>query len=457
MKMNLFIPVLVGAIAIMLLIMLSQFVNAKTTVDGTDRQTSTRTRLTVKTDPNPQKTSMLADSVRTLTPLLRPERLRRRMKMLWGIDMNDYPDDKLIVLAIDVAAMGNNGDFRGDVSTFMFSPQYGTFIMQTYQDSYYEDRVPTSFPPEQYALFYRYLMMSDTDALRQYRDEYKESFADDFISTLDFVIGAYNSALFEARETTLEYYDQNSFMDMPLIDEGSMSNIRLDALHLYLEKERKKGRVMHFFGYEEPYFDIPDGAITLEYIDDMRRGGIFYHPIVDSDAERYISPISGGRAVASWLSAHLRYQDKSIDSMVVRCLYGTKDFARNVNNRDAFVANIESNNYFGYTILREFFENPLREMPTLEKIGTWFQAGVKENDTLLLLEPIADSYDIDTIQTSETFKAYEMGHDDYYFVEVVKPVESPVAGPDGYAMIFDRTEIVYGYIPKDQVEPIVVR
>lgn len=47
-----------------------------------------------------------------------------------------------------------------------------------------------------------------------------------------------------------------------------------------------------------------------------------------------------------------------------------------------------------------------------------------------------------------------MGHDDYYFVEIEKPVESPVAGPDGYAMILDRTELVYGYVLKNKVRPI---
>lgn len=209
-----------------------------------------------------------------------------------------------------------------------------------------------------------------------------------------------------------------------------------------------------FFGYEEPYRDIPEGAIVLEFINDMGGGGMFYYPDNDSDQERYSSPIHGDRAVASWFAAHLRYGIKSIDSMVVRCLFGKKDFSGSrIETRDAFVANIESNDYFGYTLLREFFENPMREMPTLEKIGTYFQANVRENGTLLLLEPRPDSYDIDTINANETFKAYEMGHDDYYFVEVVKPVESPVAGPDGYAIILDRTEIVYGYIPKDQVKP----
>jgi len=117
------------------------------------------------------------------------------------------------------------------------------------------------------------------------------------------------------------------------------------------------------------------------------------------------------------------------------------------NLRDSIL----SNNYYGYAVLREFCENPEREMPTLEKVGTSFNGIVKGEKSLLYLEPFSDSYDIDTIRPNETFKAYEMGHDNYYFVEVVKPVESPVAGPDGYAMILDRTETVYGYMRKSEV------
>jgi hypothetical protein len=125
-----------------------------------------------------------------------------------------------------------------------------------------------------------------------------------------------------------------------------------------------------------------------------------------------------------------------------------------LRHREMFKNSLRPNNYYGYTLLREFLENPMRETPTLEKIGTSFRANVKEKDTLLLLEPFADSYDIDTIQPTEFLNAIEMGHDDYWFVEVEKPVESPIAGADGYAVILDRTETVYGYLPKNQVKPL---
>ena len=43
---------------------------------------------------------------------------------------------------------------------------------------------------------------------------------------------------------------------------------------------------------------------------------------------------------------------------------------------------------------------------------------------------------------------------DYYFIEIEKPVETPVAGEDGYALILDRTETVYGYLKKSDVKQI---
>jgi hypothetical protein len=37
----------------------------------------------------------------------------------------------------------------------------------------------------------------------------------------------------------------------------------------------------------------------------------------------------------------------------------------------------------------------------------------------------------------------------------VKPVESPIAGPDGFAMILDRTETVYGYMKRQEVRKYI--
>ncbi|MDR1348401.1 MAG: SH3 domain-containing protein [Prevotellaceae bacterium] len=187
----------------------------------------------------------------------------------------------------------------------------------------------------------------------------------------------------------------------------------------------------------------------------MSKGGIF-NIYDDSSRIQYYEPLYGGERVAAWFSAHLRYQIEGMNNTIVKCLYSNdfSGYTTRMEKREAFKKSLKPNNYYGYSVLREFCENPMREMPTLEKIDSSFRACVKGNNTLLLLEPFADSYDIDTLQPVEFLKAYEMGHDNYWFVEVEKPVESPVADMYGYATILDRTETVYGYIPKQQVKAL---
>lgn len=158
------------------------------------------------------------------------------------------------------------------------------------------------------------------------------------------------------------------------------------------------------------------------------------------------------RLHASLLNNILRLNEKKLTPKVISYISGK--FSCMGESTLSIYNIIRSENYCGYTLLREFCENTMTEMPTLEKIGNNFDGVVSEKDMLLYLEPFADSFDIDSIQPTETFKAYEMGHDDYYFVEIEKPVESPVAGPDGYAMILDRTELVYGYVLKNKVRII---
>lgn len=154
--------ILTGIVAVMLFTMLSQFVNAKTNPGDTIKQYHKPIRLAVKKDDDPGRTTALADKVFALTPPLRPERLNRRMKILWGIDLNDYPVDELIILGGALEYNKNKDDMDGsETGTFLFSPQSASFIMQTYPYSTWGYDVPSSFPPEQYALFYRYLMMGE--------------------------------------------------------------------------------------------------------------------------------------------------------------------------------------------------------------------------------------------------------------------------------------------------------
>jgi hypothetical protein len=456
-----------GFVVVVLFVLLFIFMptsaQAQTTSNNLQQQQQRSVqKLYTKTDDNPEQTAKLAKEVFSLTPPLRPERLKRRMKMFWLMDLKDYPSDELIVLAGDVEAPKyyEGEGYSDELGSLVFVPNSGLIWMQTYQNSgKLGYMLPASFTSEKYALFYRYLMMSDIEALQEYYEKYRLTFDTDVVSVIDFVRAAYIGGLFDGRKTTLEYKDgKGSFLYT------GMSDLRLDALHLYISKEKEKGREICFSNYDGiyNYDDTPHNTIRLDSRASMNEGWIFNRSAnADYDIVRELKGgyVRGNRAIAAWFSAYLRYQIKGMDSLIVKCLYSDESFRGKkmpsvLKSREEFKKSLQPNNYYGYTLLREFCENPMREMPILEKIGTSFRANVKEKNTLLLLEPFADSYDIDSIQPTEFLKAYEMGHDDYYFIEVEKPVESPIAGPDGYAMILDRTEIVYGYIPKNQVKPL---
>jgi len=297
------------------------------------------------------------------------------------------------------------------------------------------------------------------------------------IESADFFVMLYYNAFFYTDKNMFKYNigfntpvwllalgsPTSFFYEMP----KRYSDLRLDMLSQFLKAEFAEGMTLSDNPHAEknqiwlginpndsisstpsPFFylcrypDIsPNSALEGEGV------SIFYRPWHNYAAEK---------GVSSFMSFVLQLKSKYLNKFVIKFMSGQID--KNIglySYHGKLQKNIRSNNYYGYSVLREFCENPMREMPTLEKIGTCFKASVNQNNTPLLLEPFGDSFDIDTIYIDETFTAYEMGHDDYYFIEIEKPVESPVADEDGYAMIIDRLETVYGYLPKEQVEAFV--
>jgi hypothetical protein len=230
-------------------------------------------------------------------------------------------------------------------------------------------------------------------------------------------------------------------------------DLKGDLLAFYLEKQSKTRDIWLYNSGTNPQktnIQVFWQGITLTNNSTKRSSGLDkFFPWHNYDI---------ARSLAGNLSFLLRLQQKTTNSYVIQYMSGQLDHPSNSERyiyrerQDSIRDQIRSNNYYGYAVLREFCENPEREMPTLEKIGTSFSARTVNSKSLLYLEPYPDSYDIDTLLHSEIFKVYEMGYDDYYLAEVIKPVESPVAGPDGYAMILDRTETVYGYVLKQEVK-----
>jgi hypothetical protein len=417
-------------------------------------------------DTTPEKTRAFALEQYKTCPPLRPERFRRRVKILWGVDIRDYPENAIV-------------DFGNP--TFSVSLKYQIFFIT---GEIWITNGPPSLPrgtAHYYSMYRQYAYMNDTTVYEDIEREVEEMHK--FVQKKDFRLRDYSSQIYDAYDlfpqlytgmmsiqpAFIEYTDKHSknisvFHPHIMVDgfdiPHRVSDIKRDLVTLFVNEQFRKGRT---FPSGIPY---EKGTLFLGFnLDELKRiknmdiptlAAPSYHALSEKSEKHHHNPWRSyyrERSVAAYLSFMLQFQEKDINKSTIMFMSGQLDNTGYVQERNYKTVReaILANDYCGYTVLREFCENPEREMPTLEKVGTSFKGIIKGEKTLLYLEPFPDSYDIDAVYPHETFKAYEMGHDDYYFVEVEKPVESPVAGPDGYAMILDRTEMVYGYLKKSEV------
>lgn len=459
MKKSMYIFIL-SLIAILLLAMLTAFTFSlepkEKEIQQNEKQYNPKFLYDYLIDPHPEDTKSQAFEEYKICPPLKPERFQRRIKIMSGIDINDYPDNSLIILNSD---------------NIVISKKY-QLILNLYEQPDYSPFLEPSFTKEDYIPFRQYIYYNDLKSFQKIQEIKEEwikkldnkAFPVETRIFSDLLYLYYNTTIFSIDEKMIEYLDQNannSYRLLPSSDNQRVSDVRFDFLNLYIAGQNKKGREITYSGEKNgmqlgiSLIDVEsshsDNLTPKDYISGM--ASYNFDPQNGNLHKQIWQNYTAEKGICAYLSFLLRLKDKVANKLVIQFMSGQID--RNLSFDwlyNDIRANIRENNYYGYAVLREFCENPMREMPTLEKIGNSFTAKVKEENTLLLLEPYADSFDIDTIQPIEILKAYEMGYDDYYFIEIEKPVESPVADKDGYAMILDRTETVYGYIPKSQVE-----
>lgn len=376
----------------------------------------------------------LSALVFTKIPPLHPSRLARRMKILYGLDIANYNRNDLVYL-------GNQSNF----GYTLFDTDSGLVWIRPRQDEpVYGDMVPANFSLEEYTLFYQYIMYNDTEALNQYYDIVKDTFGNDWDCISDFVYSIYKYSYFFNYTSAMKYLEESERTSVLLKRTNPyFSNQQLDAAFIYLTLNSA-----YLMGDSDERNIIRD-----DYSNDPDKSNT---PLIESTW--YKDKISYYQSIAAWLSFYVKLNKPIYDKKVIKFLYEDEKQPGHIQKRkpirDKLKQTLVENNYFGYTVLREFLENPLRETPSIEKLGIACKRASVKTNNLLLLEPSEISYTIDTIMPHEQFIAYEMGHDDYYYIEIEKPVESPVAGPDGYAAFMGRTEIVRGYLPKNKVVKI---
>jgi len=426
--------------------------------------------LDYSTDENKLPTLKIVKEHYSSYPLLRPDRFRRKVKMLWGIDINDYPENSRIsittLLGLSIENQILNGKMISNVSN--------------------DDDLPSipPLPDSIYGLCRKLLFFADSSVINRVSDSKNiqadeviklnrsfvenDFFKEDFIRLYDILSDIYRSTII-IHPALFGYAEQNNLVNYSTggcdllcntVELGPLVHPRVfdlkgDLLYFYLKNQSKTRDIWLVRSetkQEKTDVLVSWWGITLTNLSEKYDGNLnMFFPWHNYNI---------ARSLAGNFSFLLRLQQKTTNSYVIRYMSGQLDDVHNTmyymyrERQDSIRELIRSNNYYGYAILREFCENLEREMPTLEKVGSSFSAQVVNPKALLYLEPYPDSYDIDTLFASEIFKAYEMGYDDYYLVEVVKPVESPVAGPDGYAMILDRTETVYGYVRKVEVKEV---
>jgi len=425
------------------------------------------------TDESELPTPELAAEQYKICPPLRPERFRRRVKMLWGFDINEYPKNSTITIS----------------SYSELSVKYQLFnggMMYVGNNDYLPQ-----IPPLQdsiYSLCRQFLFFTDTsvfsriseskftqaeESLKLHKGFMEDSryYKNEFIDIYDVLSDLYRSTIMTP-SILFGYAEENNPVNSlgcgflsNIVEFGYLVHLRAfdlkgDLLSLYLAEQGKTRNIwLSDSDTNQEETDIPVSFKGITLTDPSRK-------YVDFDMYFPWHNYNIARSFAGNLAFLLRLRQKTTNNYVIRYMSGqldnvSTDYFDRLSYEHRFYQDsirnlIRSNNYYGYAILREFCEDPMREMPTLEKVGRSFQGKVKGNSALLYLEPYPDSYDIDTIHPDETFKACEMGYDDYYLVEVVKPVETPFAGPGGYAVILDRTETVYGYVKASEVRKLAV-
>ncbi|MDR1348399.1 MAG: SH3 domain-containing protein [Prevotellaceae bacterium] len=110
------------------------------------------------------------------------------------------------------------------------------------------------------------------------------------------------------------------------------------------------------------------------------------------------------------------------------------------------------NKYFGYGLLREFCEGRWRYSSLRAKMLEIYKAKPITDGVKLWLEPHPWAFDIDILKMTDELTVTELGYDDYYFAEVMLPVETPSElDENGYSRILDRKEKVRGYVKRSEI------
>ncbi|MDR1198779.1 MAG: SH3 domain-containing protein [Prevotellaceae bacterium] len=374
----------------------------------------------------------------SLCPFLSPERYRRRVKMFYGIDVNDYPPGvKIQLTELDRYEV----EQRACLSLYPALRSIEPVMWINYAKS-------TEYP----ALYNKWLFMGYTDAFYSIRDffwkqsHYYKDYNPHHSLYKDVRYAQYDAGIFDARDELLEFMDTTVYLLEPNyfvgIADGYLryTDLRMDALYMYIHRQQaEKNR-----------------KLWLPY------GRYSYAPN-DSDKYKYIfmntEPFHGWNSRErneEKISRMLAHEETPWKGYVPEAgVAAFLNFLLRIGEGESLVSGysgmLSENNYFGYGLLREFCEGRWRYSSLRAKMLESYKAKPLTDGVKLWLEPHPWAFDIDILKTTDELTVTELGYDDYYFAEVMLPVESPVRDENGYAKILDRKEKVKGYVKRSEI------
>jgi|GEM_PF-5374913 len=365
-------------------------------------------------------------------PLLSPERYARRIKMFFGIDVNDYPPNTKILLGQTPSGLS------GEIPPALIAiPSLRAMEALTFDILFIAEET-------EYAVMYnRWMFMGDTSVVPDI-EERVERMRVGLPHLMDLRYGQYQAAIFDARDDLLEYVDNILYnnallpkIDLIAGDFHRYSDIRLDALYLYILKQQAAGRTI--WKALDQRGSGPDNEDYHKYIfmNETNEWILWQsHSAIEENIKKILANAETpwpGYIPEAGLAAYLNFM-----------------LRLDVDDVYSFISRHAGNDHLGYGLLRDFVEGNWKQSVLRAKQTESYLGNVKSN-TKLWLEPHDYAFDIDDLHPTDTLTLIEMGYDDYYFVEVMLPVESPVRDENGYAKLAGRKEKVKGYVKRSDV------
>lgn len=390
---------------------------------------------------------------------LSPERFIRRIKMLFGVDITGHMDDdkghlyfseyvavfpSTQLVKIKQARIGKSNLATPGIGSLSeekkeYIEEWGELISDKYWFSYFR---PLSF--SDIMLYCKWIYYGDTVAYNNIKK------MDEKCPILDAIDGSKTQMHILARHYRTAVYDRRDGYF-----EGAMGDFDDDMCYApALTNDIEFIQILNAVGRDRSLNTVKETdhfkvgfdmmSMAIEFFNDQKHSEILFFRPSDDEVHYISKPSAYTLRNDNWLMGCINYINcvLEIPNYVSIMSGSVRDFLRE------YKSEFEKYDYFGYTLLRQIAKTGKVDN---SKIGVPLTA-LAQNPAPLQLDPQESSIVFDTLHGDELFTVYEMGYDNYYLAQCIKPVEEwNKRDENGYAMCTGRMERVWGYVPKKDV------